>query len=59
MAYNVNKKARMKDVKNLAAQIKALIDELSGRIDNLEELAEGLLSVTNSVIANIEKGESA
>ena len=59
MAYNVNKKARMKDVKNLAAQIKALTDELSGRIDNLENLAEGLLSVTNSVIANIERGESA
>ncbi len=59
MAYNVNKKARMKDVKNFAAQIKALTDELSGRIDKLEELAEGLLGVTNSVITNIERGETA
>ena len=59
MAYNVNKKARMKDVKTLGTQIKALTDELSDRIDSLEELAEGLLEVTNSVIANIERGESA
>ena len=56
MSYNANKKARVKDLQALAVRNKALIDELSDKVDTL---AEALLLVTNSVIANIQRGESA
>lgn len=59
MSYNANHKARTKDLQALATRIKAITDDLSERLDDLEELAESLLQVTNSVIANIQRGESA
>ena len=56
MSYNANKKARVKDLKALATRNKAVTDELSDKVD---ALAEALLLLTNSVIANIQRGESA
>ncbi len=54
MAYNTNKKTRIKDLRKLATRNEALIDELSDKVDTL---AQALLTLTNSVIANIERGE--
>ena len=56
MSYNATKKVRTKDLKSLAVQLKAITDELASRIDDLEEMAQSLLTVTNSSIANIQRG---
>lgn len=58
MSYNTNKKARLKDVKSLALQVKAISDRLDDIEADLEDLAEGLLTLTNSVITNIQRGEN-
>ena len=57
MTYNTNKKVRIKDLKALALEVK----DLSDRIDDLEAdvqvLSNALLTLTNSVITNIQRGE--
>ena len=53
MSYNANKKTRLKDLRALALQVKAISDRLNDIEADLEDLAEGLLILTNSVITNI------
>lgn len=57
MSYNVNKKARLKDLKNVAQGITAITSDLSSRVADLETLAAALMAVTNASIANIDRGE--
>lgn len=59
MSYDANKKARLKDLKTLGLRVKALSDRLDDIETDLQDLAEGLLTLTNSVITNIQRGESA
>ena len=56
MSYNATRKVRTKDLKSLAVQLKAITDELASRIDDLEDMAQSLLTVANSSIANIQRG---
>lgn len=58
MSYNANKKTRLKDLRALALQVKAISDRLNDIEADLEDLAEGLLILTNSVITNIQRGEN-
>lgn len=50
MAYNVNKKARIKD-------LEAAIQKIDERLSSLEELAGSARTLLNSVINNIERYE--
>ena len=56
MSYNAGKKARVKDLMTLAQRMKALTDELSERVSDLEEMASGIMTVTSASIANIDRG---
>ena len=59
MAYNANKKARLKDVKALALVGKGLSDRMDDLEADMQELSTALLTLTNSVITNIQRGEGA
>ena len=58
MAYNANKKARLKDVKALAVQVKNLSDRINDLEADMQDISTALLMLTNSVITNIQRGES-
>ena len=58
MAYNANKKARLKDIKALAQVVKGLSDRIDDLEADMQELSTALLTLTNSVITNIQRGES-
>ena len=55
MAYNANKKARLKDVKALAQVVKGLSNRIGDLEADMQALSTALLTLTNSVIANITK----
>ena len=57
MAYNATKKARIKDVKALASLVKNLSDRVDDLEADLQELSLALLTLTSSVINNIQRGE--
>lgn len=57
MSYNVNKKARLKDVKHTVSKLKEITDSHEERLSGLEALAEALLKMTNAVIRNVTKEE--
>ena len=58
MAYNAVKKARLKDIKALAQVVKGLSDRIDDLEADMQELSTALLTLTNSVITNIQRGES-
>ena len=55
----MEKKVRLKDLRALALRVKNITDELKDRVSALEGFAESILSLTNSVIDNIERGENS
>ena len=55
MSYNAEQKARVKDLKSLALRMTAITSDLTGRVSDLEILAQKILEVMNSIIANIEE----
>ena len=57
MAYNPTHKARIKDVKAVALLVKDLSDRLDDVEAEIQELSQALLTLTNSVITNIQRGE--
>lgn len=57
MSYNPNKKARIKDVKSSMLRLKAITEDHEQRLLDLEDLAEALMMITNSVINNLTKEE--
>ena len=60
MSYNADKKARLKDIKSLAARLQTEIDELKAENASLrsdiDDLAESLLYAVNASISNIDRG---
>ena len=57
MSYTATHVARLKDMKILASKMKMITDDHETRLAYLEELAESILGVVNSVIGNIERTE--
>lgn len=59
MPYNPDKKARIKEVKALALRVKDLSDKIDDLEADMQILSNALLTLTNSVITNIQRGESS
>ena len=57
MAYNPTRKARIKDLKTLALKVKDLSERLDDMEAEIQSLSQALLTLTNSVITNIQRGE--
>ena len=59
MAYDTNKKVRIKDLKALALEVKDLSDRIDDLEADMQNLSKALLTLTNSVITNIQRGEDS
>lgn len=57
MSYNVQKKARLKDVKSSVTRLKSITTALEQRVSDIETLSEAILTAMNALIRNITKEE--